>query len=231
MTSMSRNPTRLASTTSSATSCCRSFWRSPARALGTSATTVPTPGCTSSQRSWIRCWTTLCAVLGWIFRPAASARTEGKGWPVLYSPLRNAFCAANTTWSKMDCPGRRMSPNGVTCVVLHTGLRCQETRHPGRLRPSGFLGRPLRGNLAGGFERRLLPIRDALGAAAAIYSTRTASDGGRRPARSAGRSPPSSDVVSAHTSPSNHSAGDTRSLNARREGQPTYLMVHRVVQA
>ena len=45
---------------------------------------------------------TLCAVLGWIFRSAASVRTDGNGWPGRSSPLTNARVAANTTWSKID---------------------------------------------------------------------------------------------------------------------------------
>src|SRR5882762_6725528 len=57
-------------------------------------------------------------------------------------------------------------------------------------------------------------IRDALGAAVAIYWTRSASDGGRRPARSAGNSPPINDVISAHASPSTQRDGATCSLNA-----------------
>src|SRR5215469_9776202 len=49
--SSTSSPTRFASTTSCSTSCSRRRFRSPARAGGRSATTVPTPGRTSNHRS------------------------------------------------------------------------------------------------------------------------------------------------------------------------------------
>src|SRR5688572_9934704 len=106
-------PTRMASTTSLSTSSSSSRLRSPARALGGAATTVPTPGWADSHRSWIRCCTTLCAVLGWILRSRASARTDGKGSPGLSSPASMDLVAANTTWSKMDWPGLNFTLNGT----------------------------------------------------------------------------------------------------------------------
>ena len=65
-----------------------------ARAGGRGATTVPTPGRASSHRSWIKCCTTLCAVLGWIFSSTARLRTEGNGCPGASSPLMKDFLAA-----------------------------------------------------------------------------------------------------------------------------------------
>src|SRR5262245_45206471 len=137
-------PTRMASTTSFSTSSSSRRLRSPGRAFGGCATTVPTPGCTSSQRSWTRCWTTLCAVFGWIFRSIASVRTDGKDSPAFSSPARMDLMAAKQTWSKIDWPGLNLTLNGtmrppVSHVYCDTSQGVAEPENEKGRRSAGLL--------------------------------------------------------------------------------------------
>src|SRR6185436_13237694 len=120
-TSLRPAPTRMASTTSLSTSSSSRRLRSPARAFGGAATTVPTPGCAINQRSWIRCCTTLWAVFGWILRSNASVRTEGKASPAFSSPARMDLMAAKHTWSKMDSPGLNLILKGTMGAPVSHG--------------------------------------------------------------------------------------------------------------